>query len=636
MKKRTTVAALALVVALLVQCACCAGLAAAEERTLTDLPTQWDLTGLYADEAAFEADMKRADELLPGIESLRGTLHSVEGLLNYLENPDLLEIEAIRDRAWLYSMCLTSLNASDAWAGKTKSRCEELDQKISIACAFVPSEIMELPLEERLELLSDERLAPYAHHLRQYADPDNVVLGEEGKRVEALFESAATNALNTYTIFDCVELPLPSITYPDGTEGTLTEDAYWQITQDSGYDHEFRKQALTLRNGTRAPFVNTYASLLEGMMRYHWAKAQTKGFDSTLAAALHEYAIEPEIYDRIIAFGHSLQPKVHEYYAAKKALLGLDEMMKCDLSVSVTDYQPKKISYEEAMNAGRAVISVWGDEYLETFDRIVKSGRIDVYPSDTKDSGAYMGNAGNGEAPLAVHESPFVLYNFDGYESYTSSLLHEMGHAVYGELSVENQNVYNNDPTIFTHEVASTANEIMFQRQKIAQASTQAEKLYWMDQEIELFLTALLTQCMYSEFEDYCYKVIEGGGALNAGDMAEKWVALTREYYGDALTISEEEGCDWARITHFYYDYYVYQYATSLTYATSICQLVEEKGQEAVDAYLDFLKAGNSASPSALLRIAGVDPLKDETYETAGTLIEELIDEFIATANEAA
>lgn len=636
MKMKRTVVVLALVVALLVQGVCCAGLAAAEEPALTGLPTQWDLTVLYADEDAFEADMRRADELIPEIETLRGTLNTVEGLLNYLENPDFMEIEAIRDRAWLYSMCLTSLNATDAWAGRVKSQCEELEQKILIAYAFVPSEIMEMPLEVRRELLSDERLAPYAYYLRQYADPDNVVLGEEAKRVKALFESAATNGIMTYNIFDFVELPLPSITYPDGTEGTLTEDAYAQIIQDSRYDSEFRKQALALRSGARAPYVNTYASLLEGVMRYYWADAQIKGFDSTLAAALHEYNIEPEIYDRIIAFGHSLQPKAHEYFAAKKALLGLDEMMKCDLIISVSDYQPKTISYEEAVNAGRAAISVWGDEYLAVYDRIVKSGRIDVYPSDTKEDGAYMNNGGNGEAPLAAQETPFVMFDFDGYESYTSSFVHEMGHAVYGELSVENQNVYNNYPTVFTHEVASTANQIVFYRQKIAQASTRAEKLFWMDQEIDLFLSALLTQCMFSEFEDYCYKVIESGGALNADDMAEKWVALAREYYGDALTFGEDEGCDWTQIIHFYYDYYVYQYATSVTYAASICQLVEEKGQEEVDAYLDFLKAGNTASPSALLRIAGVDPLKDETYETARALVEELIDEYIATANEAA
>ena len=207
-----------------------------------------------------------------------------------------------------------------------------------------------------------------------------------------------------------------------------------------------------------------------------------------------------------------------------------------------------------------------------------------------------------------------------------------MGHAVYSELSAENQNVYNNNPLIFTQEVASTANEIMFHKYMIENSETKEEKIFWLDKEIGLFLRTIISQCMYSEFEDYCYKTIENGGSLNADDMADKWLELEHMYYGDAVTVYDDSGIGWARIPHLYYDYYVYQYATSLTYAASVCNQVDEKGQEEIDAYLEFLKAGNSASPSELLKIAEVDPLADETYEEAGELISEMIDEFIKTA----
>ena len=595
------------------------------EKILTDLPVSWDLTELYEDEDAFEADMQRVEELIPEIEALRGTLNSVEGILNDMENPKLLELNAILNKAEMYTNFLNSLDPTDSWAGQATARLYEVWQKVSLAYAFEEPEIMEMPLEKRQEIFSDERLAPYAYRLRNYTDPDYVVLGEEANTVKTLM-GMAQNSSSTHDIFDYVELPRPSFTYPDGTEGVLTDEVYSQIIESKDYDHAFRKELYGLRNAMRQPYANTYASLLEGTMKANWANAQIYGFDSTLEQALDSSDVEPEIYDKIIEFSHSLLPKVYEYYEAKKELLGLDEMMLCDLNQSITDYSPKEISYEESVNTGRAGISVWGDEYLSAFDKIITSPHIDVYPSDTKDTGAYETLQGN-------ETTPFIMYNFNGSESYTSTIVHEMGHAVYSEFAAENQNEYNNNPGIFTQEVASTANEIMFHKKMVNEAETKEEKLYWLDAEIDLFLNTILRQCLYSEFEDYCYKTIENGGSLNADAMAEKWLELEKEYYGDSVTILDDSGIDWARIPHLYYGYYVYKYATSITYAASICEQVEEKGQEEINAYLDFLKAGSCAKPSELLGIAGVDPLKDETYEAARELIGVLIDEFIETAN---
>ena len=594
---------------------------ALSDRVLKDLPTAWDLTDLYEDEDAFEADMKRLEELIPEIEALRGTLDSVEGILSDVENEDLQEITAILDKAEMYTAFLSSLDATDKWTGQATARYHEVAQKISLAYAFEEPEIMELPLKDRREIFSDERLAPYAYTMRKYTDPYFVSLGEEAKTVETLMKSAFNNQ-NTRNIFDYVELPKLTFTYPDGTEGILTEETFSQITQNPEYDHEFRKEIYGLRNSMRQPYANTYASLLEGAMKENWARSQVHGFSSSLEEALYENDVDPKIYDRTIEFAHSLLPKVHEYYEARKEALDLDEMMLCDLYIPVTDYEPKEVTYEEAVNAGRKGISIWGDEYLETFDNIIEKPHIDVFPTDTKESGAFEYLKGN-------ETTPFVMFNFDGLESYISTIVHEMGHAVYSEMSAENQNVYNNCPTIFTQEVASTANEIMFHKAKINDAKDDEEKLYWLDKEINLFLSTILTQCMYSEFEDYCYKTIENGGSLDASDMAEKWIELQETYYGDQFTVYDDSGIGWARIPHLYYDYYVYKYASSLTYAASICEKVEDEGQDEIDAYLQFLKAGNSADPASLLEIAGVDPLDDETYESAQELISDLIDEYI-------
>ena len=598
-----------------------------DDAVLKDLPTEWDMTELYADEDAFEADMKRVEELIPEIEKLRGTLNSVDGILNDIENPELNEINAIMNKAGMYVYLLSSLDPTDPWTGEANARYSEVSQKEMMAYSFEASEIMEIPFEERQRIFADERLAPYAYVMRNYTDPDFVVLGEEASIVETLYTSSFNNS-DTHDIFDYVEVPKPTFTYPDGTEGVYSDAVYSNVIQSSEYDHEFRKELYNLRNSMRQPYAYTYASLLEGQMRLYWANAQIYGYDSTLEAALDSSDVEPEVYDKVIEFSHDLLPKVYEYYDAKKKILGLeDEMMLCDLNLPVTDYKPKKVTYEYAVNIGREGISAWGDEYLKTFDMIITSPHIDVYPSDTKQTGAYETLQGN-------ETTPFIMYNFDGTETYTSTIVHEMGHAVYSELSAENQNLFNNNPGIFTQEVASTANEIMFHEYMIENAQTKEEKLYWMDQEINLFLSTILRQCMYSEFEDYCYKTIENGGALDAEEMAAKWIELEKLYYGDGMTILDDSGIDWARIPHLYYNYYVYKYATSITYAASICNQVDEKGQEEIDAYMAFLKAGNSASPSELLSIAGVDPMDDATYDEAEVLIGNLIDEFVETAKE--
>ena len=221
-----------------------------QNNVLKNLPTKWDLTELYADEDAFEADMKRIEELIPRIESYRGTLNSVEGIQKLLEDSGCLEINAIINKAYMYTSFLNSLDPTNAWAGKTYARYNEVIQKYMLAEAFEDPEIMQMPLEKRQEIFSDERLAPYAYFMRNYTDPDYTVLSEEAQRVATLMGNAQNND-NTHDIFDYVELPHPSFTYPDGTEATLTDAEFTKIIESSEYDHKFRKEIYGLRNAMR-------------------------------------------------------------------------------------------------------------------------------------------------------------------------------------------------------------------------------------------------------------------------------------------------------------------------------------------------------------------------------------------------
>ncbi|MBR6159962.1 MAG: hypothetical protein IKQ40_06625 [Lachnospiraceae bacterium] len=596
-----------------------------EDRGLTDLPTTWDLTDLFTDKAAFDADAKHAEELIAELEQFRGTLGSAEGIRNYLESPVNLEILATLYKIDMYREFLNALNAADPEAQAAMARFYDLDQKLTIARAFFDTEIMEIPLEERKKIFSDEQLAPYAYYLRKYTDENYMIPGEEAQTAEALME-VAVNSKKSFDIFDNVELIRPTFTYPDGTEGVLTNAESSRILQNPDYDRKFRSDILSLRNSMRQPYRNTYASFLEGEMKKNIAKARLRGFDTALDYALYENGVDPAVYQRIIEFAHSLLPSISDYYKVRKELLGVDELKEIDLVIPSTTYNPGEITYEDAVNLGRSAVAVWGDEYLKTFDMIITSPHIDVYPSDTKNPGAFEYLIGN-------ETTPYVLYNFNGMTPYTSTIVHEMGHAVYSEFSAENQNIYNSIPGIFTQEVTSTANEVMFHKRMVENASSNEEKLYWLEQEIDLFVNTLITQCKYAEFEDYCYKILERGGSLNGDDLNKKWLELSRLYLGDIVKVDDDNAIGWARIPHLYNNYYVYQYATSITYAASICNLVDKNGQDEIDDYIRFLKAGASISPADSLRIANVDPLDDKTYEEAGTLIKELIDEYTATVS---
>ncbi len=590
----------------------------------SDLPTSWDLTEIYENLDVFEEDMKRVEELLPEVDKLRGTLNSVEGILNSVENPKIIEMKAILDKAAMFSELLEALDASDPMVIGVSSRFSEVSTEYDLAFSFYGPEIMEMSLEERKRIFSDKRLANYSFYFRNYTDNDYTVPSEEEAGAVTVLSTADNNS-SIYGILDYIDRPQPYFTYPDGTRGVLSDTVYSRVVRSDKYDQSFRERLYKLRAMSRGQYKNTYAALLDGQMKFNWGRAQIYGYDSTLDMDLKEEAIEPEVYDRIIQFANSMGPKFSEYYKVKKEMLGLDKFMPCDIDFPVTTYSPGEVSYDEAAAVGRDAVLVWGDEYVKIFDEIITSPHVDVYPTDKKNTGEFETLMGN-------ETLPFVSLNFDGTESYTSTIVHEMGHAVYSQLSAQFQNTYNNNPNAFTQEVASTANEIMFAQYMADSATTKDEKLYWLDQEIVLFWGTLMAQAQISEFEDYCYKVIEDGGTLNADDLSEKWLQLQRKYYGDNVTVPDYAGIDWARIPHLYYNYYVFKYATSITYAASICKQTEEKGQEEIDAYMRFLKAGNSASPSELLALAGVDPLDDATYEAAGELIGELIDEFISEA----
>ena len=592
-----------------------------EKDALHNLPTEWDLTQFYANEEEFNKAMDRALELIPAYEKYRGTLKDKAGILKFLQDKDLKELKEISQTAEMYAIALTAKDASDPLARRVKARTDDVDAKQAAASAFVDPQIAKLPLETRQEIFADPDLVPYAYANRRLTDPNGVILDEKSKNIYDLMREGGDRYRDIFNIFNNTELPLPTVTLPDRSKKKLTETLLVQIVSNPNYDHDFKAEIAEKRLDTRVPFENTYASMLEGAMKSYWASAQAYGFDSSLEYACHDMDVDPKIYTKIIDSAHAMLPLEYEYYKIKKEKSGLEDFYIFDVSLPSSSYKEKKVDYEDAVNTGRNSLRVWGSEYLSVFDKIITNPLIDVYPGEKKRGGAFEKLTGKKTLPM-------VCFNYNGLESYAGTIVHEMGHAVYSEFSAENQEAGNDYPTVFTQEVASTANECMLYKDRIRNAETKEEKIFWLEKEIDMFINTILRQCMNSEFEDYCYKRIEAGKNLSAQEMDGKYKELLKEYYGGDVKLFPNAGSDWTRIPHFYYHYYMYQYATSLTYAAAICQRVEDEGEDAVDDYIAFLKLGNSASPEELLKTVGVDPLDGETYRKTCQYLQSLIDQY--------
>ena len=593
-------------------------MAAAEEEVL---PTQWDLTEIYADVDAWQADYDRVMELIPQHESYRGTLNTAQGIYDYFQFAYMGELTRLQNRLYLYAYLGYTLNPADSTFSTLLTKLDAMTSEEAQYSAFADPEIYSLPLETRQEIFADPLLEPFAYAMRRYVDPAREPLSEEANAVLAILSPTMGQAENVYNILDGIEVPDPMITLPDGTEAALTEELYNQILYSDEYDREFKALCNQVMLEKRASYANTFAALLEMTVSENWAVAQVNGYESSREAAMDASDVDPAVYDLMIEAAHQGAADYQRYLDIHKRGLGFEVQYPVDTIDYVSDYAVEEIPYEDAVEQVRGALSILGGDYLDYYDRIISGGHLDVYPTDTKLTGAF--SFSSGEEFL-----PYVQLNYLGYSSDVSTIAHEMGHAIYSSYSMDHQESIYAEATTFTQEVASTTNELLYYSYMMEQAATEDERLYYLENMLFTFTDAFFIQALYAEFEDAMYQTVEAGGSLDAEVLSDLWAELYQEYRGDTVETYPSARYGWAGIPHFYYGYYVYQYATSVAYAASICERITSGEEGAVEDYLDFLKLGASRSPVELLTVAGVDPLDAETYQRALDFFGGLVDEY--------
>lgn len=582
-------------------------------------PDAWSLDDLFVDAAAWEDAFADVMEEIAKLENLRGTLDTSEGYLQYFQMMDALtpSIGALVG----YSYLRYSLDASDPEAITMMAKTSLLYVQLQQSLAFFDEEVASLSLERRAELFADESLQPYAYALSPYLDEDFQYFSEETTTALSYFTPALSEIENIRNTMADIELPKVKATLTDGTEVEIGDQEYAQFIHSdaSREDKSIYNQAFVQRY---VPYQNTFAAILNANALQAYGSAQLDKKDSVREMQMDAGDIDPVIYDLLIEAAHEGTADFQRYYRLLKEVLGLDVMYPFDTAEYASDFEPEGLDYDTMVREVRDALSVLGDQYLVYYDAMVSSGHIDVYPTDTKTSGAYSLNTDGAGIP-------YLLLNVYGVPGEAATLAHETGHALYSMQTEEAQDsVYYGIP-IFMHEVASTTNEIIYYLYKMDNAKDESERLYYIEECIQMFLGTFFMQALYSEFEDVMYSTVENGGALNAEMLNEAWSSLYDTYRGDTIMRFEGSETQWAGIPHFLgTSYYVYQYATSVTYASAIAQRIMNGEEGAVEDYLTMLHAGASAPPAELLSIAGIDPLEKSTYDSALNFFKSLVDEY--------
>ena len=610
--------AILLVCVMLLAAAACA---TAEAGATGELPVEWDLDTIYANVEEWQADYDEAMGMLDRYEEFRGKLNNAQAIYDYLQFANYTELTEKQMKLEMYAQLGSALNSTDPVFTELNAKLDAMDVKESRLSAFATPEIYALPLEEREKIFADPLFEGYEYSLRAFTDPDRQPLGEEAQAALATISMGQRYAYDIFSKMEYVEMPYPVITMPDGTEEKLTDEVYDDIIYSQDYDDEFKAEANQLILTRPKPYIYTLTKLLEENAKQAYADALLKHYETTRASALDTYDVDTSVYDMLVEAAHEGASDYQRYLKTHARGLGLEEQHPYDMGTYVSDFYPGKVDYEDAVAEVADALSVLGEEYIDTFMSIFRSGHVDVYPTDTKETGAF-------ETQPSDEYLPWLLFNYNGYSDDVSTIAHEGGHATYAALATANQPRQNRRPTIFTQEVASTTNELLYYTYKMNHAEDDEEKLYYLENVLSMFGGTFFVQMWYAEFEDYMYQIVESGSALDPEVLGDKWMELLGTYRGDAMISYPDSRYAWSEIPHFYYVYYVYQYASSVCYASSIAEGILNGKEGAVEDYLTFLKLGCSDSPQALLAAAGIDPLSEDTYRAALDYFRGLVDEY--------
>lgn len=584
---------------------------------------KWKLEDLYESDEAFEKALAEAGKYPEKISSFKGKLSkSATELLNYLKLDDEIT-EVARDLIHYSNRKSDEDTRVSLYSGYCE-RVESLLTNIGSAAAFAVPEILAISEETMKKFYAEERgLELYKLSLDRIFKRREHILSPEEERILAMTGEMKNTPSTVFSMLDNADMKFPDAIDKDGNTHQITHGSYIPLMQ--GEDRVLRKSAFENLYHTYKSFENTYTAILSGHLKTLSFNANVRKYENTLEAALDSTEVPQSVYHSLIEAVHANMDKMYRYVELRKKLLGVDELHFYDLYAPMVSNVDMKITYEEARDMVLEAVKPLGESYVKLMKKGFDGGWIDVYENEGKCSGAYSAGA-------SVH--PYVLLNHTDDLQSAFTIAHEMGHALHSYYSNENQPTVYSDYEIFVAEVASTFNESLLMQYLLKITADKKQKAYLINYFLEQFRTTLYRQTMFAEFELKINEAQARGEAITSDFLCDLYGELNKLYFGDGIVLDEEIRYEWARIPHFYYNYYVYQYATGFSAAIALSQRVLNGGEAEVNDYLGFLKGGNSKTPVDLLKGAGVDMTNPTVVSNALKLFGELLDEMEELAKE--
>lgn len=571
------------------------------KRSEIDEKYLWNTADLFADDEAWEQALLALEN--PKFTKYKGTLSSAENILKYFRAEEKYEIALFR--VYLYAHMKHDEDVSNSKYSSALQRVMQLFTKLGSETAFAVPEISSLDEKTLKAFIKDKTLADYDYFFRRLIAKKKHILSEREERILAEVQEPLSTAYDVFEMLDNAEVDFPEIEY-EGKKQRLSHGLYSVIL--NGSDREKRKEAFEKYYSAYRKIIGTLATTYYGNVKQDIFMKNVRKFRTSLEMALFEEDVDASVYRNLVNSVNDASPVMHRYMALRKKMMGLDEMHMYDIYPPFVENADLRLEYEEAYETVLKGLAPLGEEYIA----LLKKGRderwIDVYETQGKKNGAYS-TGGYG-----TH--PYVLLNYQKTTHDVFTIAHEMGHSIHTYFSVNTQPYAKSDYKIFVAEVASTVNEVLLLKYLLKTTTDKQLEKYLVSYFIEMIRTTLFRQTQFAEFEERAHEMAEKGEPLNKDNLSELYYGLNKKYYGDALTHDKEIEIEWARIPHFYRSFYVYKYATGITAAVAIANKILSEGEPAVKKYFEFLSGGSKTDPVSLLKIAGADLTKKETFDS--------------------
>ena len=577
----------------------------------------WDLRDMFPDDEAWAAELAALTKTPAEIAAFAGTLGERPGrLLDWLKLSDELGVRI--EKLVGYASCKGDQDTADSFYQDMRSKAVACYVSIAGASAFATPELLSIP-DKTLDRFYAEcpALETYRRSLTRIRRMKDHVLSPAEERLLAAAGEMSEAPDSIVSALRNADLRFADAVDSEGKPHPLSAGTFGPLMESD--DRALRKSAFDNCYEKYGEFKNTIAATLDAQFKQLRYFAEARRYPTTLAAALDSTEVPESVYLNLIEAVHQNLDKMYRYVALRKKLLGVDELHMYDVYTPVVKDAAVKIPYEEAKQTVLEALSVMGEDYTELLKTGFGSRWIDVYENRGKRSGAYSSGSSR--------PHPYVLLNHKDTLDSMFTIAHEMGHALHSWYSCHNQPVNTADYVIFVAEVASTCNEILLMRHLLGRTTDVKERAYLINHFLDQFKGTIYRQTMFAEFELEMGRMAEAGEALTADALCEKYLALNKLYFGPDMVSDEAIALEWARIPHFFYNYYVYQYATGFSAAAALAERILTLGDEAVQDYKRFLSGGCSTDPISLLKIAGVDMSTPAPVNAALKLFGELVEE---------